>query len=237
MASLGFVVVQCLTHPWTCHSPSLRPSWSLLLVSGADARNNSDSGLQTRGKTTNTPESVELALQRNKWARRKLRNCQVIMQRLPALARALESFGFDEQSSLCVRVFEFGSTAFKDQSLQWQQWAVNAQENGEKNASFDDYDSWMRCRSAALSAWDKLALPMPCPPPLLFDSLAENTPAPGNSLTKVCKSPFLLMRPTSTFSLSGPRRVRSHHVLRGVLCGQGRARPAYEPHGLKSEQH
>ena len=112
------------------------------------------------------------------------------MQRLPALARALESFGFDEQSSVCVRVFEFGSTAFKDQSLQWQQWAVNAQENGGKNASFDDYDSWMRCRSAALSAWDKLALPMPCPPPLLFESLAESTPAPGNSLTKVCKSPF-----------------------------------------------
>jgi hypothetical protein len=106
------------------------------------------------------------------------------MQRLPALARALELFGFDEQSSACLRLHNSGSTAFKDESPQWQQWAVNAEVQGYKSASFDEYDSWIHSRNVALSAWNELAQPMPSTPPLMFDLLVELTPAAGNSLTK-----------------------------------------------------
>jgi len=105
------------------------------------------------------------------------------MQRLSALVRALESFGFDEQSSVCRRLCDSGTIAFKDDSTLWQQWAVNAQERGEKPLGFEEYDSWMRSRNAALAAWDEIALPIQ-PPPLMFDALVVNTPAAGNSLTK-----------------------------------------------------
>ncbi len=107
------------------------------------------------------------------------------MQRLSALSRALDYFGFDEQSAVCLRLLESGSIAFKDDSLQWQQWAVDADGKSQETVSLEEYDNWMRSRAAALQAFDELALPTSPSPPLMFDLLDTSIPIVGNALTKV----------------------------------------------------
>ncbi len=110
------------------------------------------------------------------------------MQRLLALSRALDSFGFDEQALACSRLLDSGSIAFKDESLQWQQWAVDAGAKCEQSASLDEYDSWMSSKTAALRAFDDLALPSSPSPPLMFDLLDRSINCDvGNSITKVCR--------------------------------------------------
>jgi hypothetical protein len=109
------------------------------------------------------------------------------MQRLLALSRALDSFGFDEQASACLRLSDSGSIVFKNESLQWQQWAVDAGAKCEQLASLEEYDSWMSSKTAALRAFDDLALPSSPSPPLMFDLLDGSINCiVGNSITKVC---------------------------------------------------
>ena len=107
------------------------------------------------------------------------------MNRLQALYLALESFGFEEQATACRRLADSGSIAFKDDSIQWQQWSVDASGKVEDEASMEEYDSWMHSRWAALQAFEAIALPSSPPPPLMFDELGDEIPAVGNSLTKV----------------------------------------------------
>jgi hypothetical protein len=116
-----------------------------------------------------------------KYQPNSIQDSRTQMQRIRALARALDSFGFDEQAASCTRLLESGSIAFKDESLQFQQWAVDVDGKSEESVSLEEYDSWTRSRAAALQAFDDLALP----PPFMFDVLDPSAPAVGNSLTKV----------------------------------------------------
>ncbi len=86
------------------------------------------------------------------------------MNRLQALYRALESFGFEEQATACRRLIDSGTIAFKDDSYLWQQWSVDASAKIEDEATIEEYDSWMQSRSAALEAFEAIALPSSPPP-------------------------------------------------------------------------
>jgi hypothetical protein len=122
------------------------------------------------------------------------------MNRLQALFRALDSFGFEEQAAACRRLFDSGTIAFKGDSLLWQQWSIDVSGRNDEEASLDEYDTWMRSKSAALEAFESVGLPASPPPPLYFDELGDEIPAVGNSFTKVtfttnittilCFSPF-----------------------------------------------
>jgi len=74
------------------------------------------------------------------------------MNRLQALLRALDSFGFEEQATACRRLADSGSIAFKDDSIQWQQWSVDASGKVEDEAFEMGCTASVRSHRAALLA-------------------------------------------------------------------------------------
>jgi hypothetical protein len=165
------------------------------------------------------------------------------MDLLSALSHILDSFGFDEQASACRRLQESGSVAFKDESIQWQQWALDAEAKTGSTVSFQEYDLWARSRSTVLKIFDQLAMPMSITPPLMFDILGTTTESSGNSFTKVlCPQliahhhiiPLLcfysLWNSTiySSVFLSGSVCCHPCDLLHRIVCDKGMSWPANE---------
>jgi len=126
------------------------------------------------------------------------------MNRISALAHALDRFGFDEQASACRRLASSRAQAFKADSPEWSSWANDAEDHCDDSLSPEEFESWVRNKAAALEAFDALASP---PPPLLFDTLGDPLPPVANSLIKVNTLPHhtFLMNPLNP---SSSRRAR-----------------------------